>query len=247
MKRFPFVLTILCLAAFAALAGLGVWQLQRLAWKQRVLSRIEALNHAPPRAINAVIAELGAGADIEYRRIAVTCAPPATPSPTAYRYALRDAQVGWRLLTACHWPGGPAGGGYDGVIIDRGLVERFTGAMAPAAGLYSEPVGVIGVLRAVGAKPMLDVVAPPASGVTALRVVDQAALVRLARASGLQRPLPYLLAAESESPPVVGLRPAALPQDVPNNHFIYALTWFALAGILAWFYGALLLRRLSGR
>ena len=34
-------------------------------------------------------------------------------------------------------------------------------------------------------------------------------------------------------------------KDIPNNHFVYALTWFALAGILAWFYGALLLRRLA--
>jgi surfeit locus 1 family protein len=49
---------------------------------------------------------------------------------------------------------------------------------------------------------------------------------------------------ESERAAPQGVVPAALPQDIPNNHFVYALTWFALAGILAWFYGALLLRRL---
>jgi surfeit locus 1 family protein len=62
--------------------------------------------------------------------------------------------------------------------------------------------------------------------------------------AGVRQPVPYLLAVEAETPQPPGLQPAAMPQDVPNNHFVYALTWFALAGILLWFYGAMLLRRL---
>jgi len=52
---------------------------------------------------------------------------------------------------------------------------------------------------------------------------------------------------ESEIPAVSGLVPAALPQDIPNNHLVYALTWFALGGVLVCIYGAMLVRRLSGR
>ena len=78
------------------------------------------------------------------------------------------------------------------------------------------------------------------------RVVDRAALTSLARDAGVSRPAPYLLATESEIPAVAGVVPAALPQDIPNNHLVYALTWFALAGVMAWFYVALLLRRLRG-
>ena len=38
------------LAAFAVLVGLGVWQLQRLKWKEAILARVAALQWAPARA-----------------------------------------------------------------------------------------------------------------------------------------------------------------------------------------------------
>ena len=246
MRRFPWELTITAVLAFTLLTELGVWQLHRLAWKQGLLARIESLRHAPPRPIGGLSARLAAGEDVEFTRVSVDCAPPPAPSPTVYRYALRDGAIGWRLLTACHLPPAADGGGFDGVVLDRGLVERFTGAMAPAAALFAEPVAATGVLRAVGAKPLLDLgQRPPDRGVAVIRVVDREALRRLAAMSGLERPVPYIIAVENESPPLAGVRPAALPQDIPNNHFVYALTWFALAGILAWFYGALLWRRLT--
>lgn len=248
MKRFPVVLTVVSLIAFGVLVGLGSWQLQRLVWKQGVLARIEALRHAPPRPIDQVMAAAARGEDVDYARAVAHCAPPAAPSPTVYRYALREGQVGWRLLTACHLAVGDAGAPYDGVILDRGLVARFTGAMAPSAARFPEPGAVIGVMRALGAKPWLSVDPPPTPArVPALRLVDRDAVRLIAAQSGLRRPAPYVLATESEAPSPPGLRPAALPEDVPNNHLVYALTWFALAGILSWFYGALLLRRLSDR
>ena len=37
--------------------------------------------------------------------------------------ALRDGQVGWRLMTVCHLTSGP----YDGILLDRGIVQRFAG------------------------------------------------------------------------------------------------------------------------
>jgi cytochrome oxidase assembly protein ShyY1 len=40
------------------------------------------------------------------------------------------------------------------------------------------------------------------------------------------------------------LTPAALPQDIPNHHFVYALTWFGLAGVLVWMWAAYAWRRM---
>ena len=120
--------------------------------------------------------------------------------------------------------------------------------MAPVAATYPEPGVVIGVLRAPGGRPRLgpgETAAPGGSRV--FRVIDRAALASLARDARVDRPAPYLLATETETPDAPGVVPAALPQDIPNNHLVYALTWFALAGVMAWFYGALLLRRLKGR
>ncbi len=76
-----------------------------------------------------------------------------------------------------------------------------------------------------------------------VRVIDAETLADLATRAGLKRPAPLLLAAEHETPPPIGLQPRALPGDIPNNHLAYAVTWFALAGILLWFYLAMLIQR----
>jgi surfeit locus 1 family protein len=241
VRRFPFGLTLVAGVGFAILIGLGVWQLERLAWKRDLLAKVAALKVAPARPIAEVLAVAARGGDVEYRRVAADCQPPQPPHD-AYRYALRDGRVGWRLISACHLANAP----YDGVLLDRGLVARLTGAMAPVAAAYPVPGSVVGVLRAPGGKPLLGPAETEgAPGARVFRVLDRASVVSLAADNGVRRPAPLVLAVESERPAVAGLVPAPLPQDIPNNHFVYALTWFALAGILAWFYGALLLRRLG--
>lgn len=245
MRRFPLGLTLVAGVAFAILIGLGVWQLERLAWKQDLLARVAALQVAPARPIAEVLALAARGGDVEYRRVAADCMA-GSPPRDAYRYALRDGRVGWRLISACRLGPGSPRAPYDGVLLDRGLVTRLAGAMSPVAAAYPPPVSVVGVLRAAGGKPLLG----PAEttgvpGARVFRVLDRASVASLAADNGVRRPAPYMLAVESERPTPQGLVPAPLPQDIPNNHFVYALTWFALAGILAWFYGALLLRRLG--
>jgi surfeit locus 1 family protein len=240
VRRIPFGLTLATFLAFTLIAGLGAWQLHRLAWKQALLAKIEALNHAPARPLDAVAAAPGFPGEDEFVRVSARCLPTGAAAAPAYRYALRDGAVGWRLLSPCRLTAGP----YDGVLLDRGLVRRFTGAMAPGEGVFPPASAVTGVLRRVGGPPLLGANPVTAGGPEVVRVLDRAALVRILGRAGVRRPVPYLLAVEAETPQPPGLQPAALPQDVPNNHFVYALTWFALAGILLWFYGAMLLRRL---
>ena len=239
-------LTLVAALAFALLVGLGAWQLRRLAWKQDLLARVAALRVAPARPIAEVLVLAVQGRDVEYSRVAADCQPSRYPARDAYRYALRDGRVGWRLLSACHLASAVPGVSYDGVLLDRGLVTRLTGDMAPVAAAFPPPASVVGVLRAPGGKPLLGPAETVGAGsARVFRVLDRSAVASLAADSGVRHPAPYILAAESESPPPQGVVPAPLPQDIPNNHFVYALTWFALAGILAWFYGALLLRRLG--
>jgi len=118
--------------------------------------------------------------------------------------------------------------------------------MAPLGQRFPDPGSVIGVLRAPGAKPWIDSAAPErANGLIMVRVVDQDAVEELARQSGAARPAPYFLSVESETPTLSGVSPAALPQDIPNNHLGYAMTWFGLAAALAGVAGALIRRRLA--
>jgi surfeit locus 1 family protein len=244
VKRFPFGLTIVSVLAFALLIGLGAWQLHRLAWKQALLARIAALQDAPARPIEPVLTDLARGRDVAYTRVTVDCTPSRSREPMVFRYALHDGGVGWRAMSVCRLPAGP----YDGVLLDRGLATRLAGAMAPTALAFPPPANVTGVLRELGARPLVDDARPDQQGpVTALRLIDGDTVTSVAARFGARRPAPLLLAVEREQPAPEGIAPAALPQDIPNNHFVYAATWFALAGILAWFYVALLWRRLRSR
>ncbi len=235
MRRFPVGLTIAAGFAFLILVGLGGWQLQRLRWKEDLLAHIAALQHAPAQPIAAVLARAAAGADVDFTRVRAFCLAPAAPPPAAFRYALRAGAVGWRLLTMCRL----SDGSFDGVLLDRGLVLRDAGHMSPAAARFADPGSVTGILRALGSRPLLGgETMSGANAPAAFRVVDAAALTRIAGASRIARPAPYMLAVEAESPPLTGVLPAPLPQDVPNNHLGYALTWFGLAIALVWIWAA---------
>ena len=248
MKRFPIGLTVAAAMGLAILLGLGVWQLQRLAWKRDLLARVAELKHAAPRPVGPVLADAAKGLDVGYARVAATCAltlvnmavrtPPAT-----YRYALRDGRVGWRLLTFCPLSGAP----YAGIVLDRGLVIGFSGQMSPTTASFPVPVGVTGILRAPGKPTFLDT-APSTipGGAVVLQSVDMAALSAVAARAGAAGAAPYYLAVESETPAPPGVTPAALPGDIPNNHFVYALTWFGLAGGLVWTWAAYVWRRMRG-
>jgi surfeit locus 1 family protein len=244
VRRIPIGLTITSILAFAVLIGLGVWQVHRLAWKQDLLARVAALRGAPARPIGEILHLAARGQDVEYRRVKVDCLAPVASTRPVYRYALRDGQVGWRLMGICGLEGQP----YDGVLLDRGLVSQFAGAMTPSAATFPEPGAVVGILRSPGGKPLLGPAeTSSAAGIRVFRVLDKAAVASVASQNHVTRPAPYILAVESEVPAPSGVAPAALPEDIPNNHFVYALTWFALAGVLLWFYGAMLIRRLTGR
>jgi surfeit locus 1 family protein len=241
VKRFPVGLTVAAAIGLAVLLGLGVWQLKRLAWKQDLLARIAALQHAPPRPVGEVLAHAARGEDVAFLRVSAACGQPAGQAPIVFRYALRDGAVGWRLMGFCPLTEGP----WSGIVLDRGLVNRLAGQMAPTAQAFPAAQTVIGVLRAPGGHSSLEA-APrrAADGAVILQSVDAQALALVAGPGA--RPAPYYLAAETATPAAAGLTPAALPQDIPNNHFVYALTWFGLAGVLAWTWAAYVWRRMRG-
>ncbi len=247
-RAFPLGLTFATAAALSLLVGLGVWQLQRLQWKERLLSRIEALRTAPAAPLGLLLATASKGGDLDFSRAQVDCTPDREPGgasrPSVFRYALHEGQIGWRVLAMCRLAGGP----FDGILLDRGLEKRLAGAMAPLPVTFPQPVQASGVLRRLGSASPLDPAQPLVDGrMIVVRVLDAGAVDLIAHRSGMARPAPYFLAVEVERPAPQGVVPAALPSDIPNNHFSYALTWFALAGVLAWFYLAMLRRRLTAR
>jgi surfeit locus 1 family protein len=213
---------LLSLLAVGLFAALGVWQLERLKWKDGVLAEIAVRQAAPAQPLGEVLRQAG---EKEFRRVSTACAP-APPGPPIFRYAVRQGAIAWRPVALCALTSGP----WDSIVLDRGVATALAGRPAPAPLALASPHAVVGILRKPGRRPLIDSDALIRSGpVVTARVIDASALARIGALLGARRPAPWLLVAESESPAPVGVIPAALPEAIPNNHFGYALTWFGLA------------------
>jgi cytochrome oxidase assembly protein ShyY1 len=99
MKRLPIIATIIVAGAVATMIALGVWQLQRAAWKDRLLGELEAAQALPPLDLDAALAA-GQTPPIAFRRARITCAArEATASLRAGR-SLRGA-TGYSYFIPC--------------------------------------------------------------------------------------------------------------------------------------------------
>jgi surfeit locus 1 family protein len=212
-RRFPIGLTIAAATLFAIMCGLGMWQLQRAAWRDRELARIAALTHASPRPVGPVLAAAAGGADVSFARVEAQCAP-AAPAPAAFHMVTDRGDWIARTLGACRLPVGA----YDGLVVDRGFLEASRGSPNPPTLSLPAPGEVVGVLYPQPAGPALGLAHPAPYVLAVERETPPAPGVR---------PAPYPGGA-SESFQYVGA---------------YAPTWFGLAGVLACVYAAMLWRR----
>lgn len=227
MKRFPWMLTVLTTAAIALLIGLGVWQVQRLRWKEGLIAKAEAASTRPPEPLDAVLA----GGDVEFRKAMMVC-PGLATAPYVELQSIHDGQPGVRLISACR----PAGR-QDVLLVDRGFVADGQGGR-PRVLASTLPLVLVGELRVTPPPPALA--PPPANGRFYAR--DTAAMATALGVTGQVRP-ETVFALTAINPEVPAVVPSAPPAAFSNNHFGYALTWFGLAIALVGFYVAILRRR----
>lgn len=219
------------LAAFALLSfvvflALGTWQAVRLQWKLDLIERVEQRIHAeasPPPA-PAQWPRISAETH-EYRRLRVS--GTYFPEKTVRVQASTVRGSGYWLLT-------PMRTDSAGIIyINRGFIPIDATGRMPTATPAAAPGGtrtVTGLLR----------LSEPAGGF--LRDNDPAAgrwysrdVQAIAAAQGLSQVAPYFVDAdaglEADVPgaPVGGLTVVTFR----NHHLVYALTWYALALMVA--------------
>ncbi|MEN3346957.1 MAG: surfeit locus 1 family protein [Bradyrhizobium sp.] len=230
--RPPYLLLPLGMLGVVLLTALGVWQIERRTWKLALIDRVEQRMQAAPAPLPARSSwpAVTAARD-EYRR--VTVSGTFQNSDETLVQAVTNEGPGFWVLTPLRQIDGTT------VLVNRGFVppERRD----PATRRNSEPQGPISITG------LLRISEPKGAF---LRDNDATAdrwysrdVAAIAAHHGLSDVAPFFIDADAAQGlggyPVGGLTVVRFP----NNHLIYALTWFALAIMLA----AALLRIVSGR
>lgn len=225
-----FGLTAFTLAGLAVLIGLGLWQLNRLAWKEGLIAQIEARAKAEPITLDEAIALVEEERDPSYYRVHVE--GRFHHPRELYLYALSlDGQPGWRVITPLQTVDG------DVVLVDRGFVpDSLRDPSSRALGQFQEVVTVTGLVR----MPERPGVFTPENEPRANRWFwrDLLGMTRSMFPSATTVVAPFFLEAEDSDVPGGWPEGGQTRLTLPNNHLQYALTWFALALVLAVAYGA---------
>lgn len=211
------------------LAALGVWQVERRAWKHALIAAVETRTRAAPVAApgpaawGAITAERDA-----YRRIRA-CGRYRADRVTLVQ-AVTERGGGYWVMTPL------IADGFT-LLVNRGFVPQAARDQAArGAGTPAGPVTVTGLLR----------VSEPGGGF--LRANDAAGgrwysrdVAAIAEARGLGATAPYFVDAEAGGEvPLPSAATAAQPVAgltvlrFSDNHLIYAVTWFALAALALW-------------
>ena len=227
--RFPIVLTLLAVVLLGALLALGVWQVQRMQWKEGLIDGAEAAAGLPPVAL----AEALKAENPEFRRVILTCRG-LSAAPYVELQSIENSDAGVRLISACAVEGGPT------LLVDRGFVAAEVSARPPVNAADTMPVVITGVLRR---SPPPSALTPPPAGAH-FYGRDAEAMARALKVEGRVSPF-TVFATTSTNPDWQALKPSAPPAAFTNNHLGYALTWFGLAAALIAFYAVLLRRRMT--
>jgi surfeit locus 1 family protein len=197
---------VLGLGGVAILVALGVWQVQRLAWKEGVLAEIEARIAAAPVPV------------------------PAAPDREADRYlpvevtgrfgaehvrvlvSQRGMGAGYRLISPFTADGGRR------LLVDRGVIPVAEDVPPPPPGAVTVTGNLHWPDERDGFTPDNDV----AGNTWFAREVPV-----LADHFGTE---PVLVIARALAPPEPAVAPLPVSTEgIPNDHLNYAITWFSLA------------------
>jgi surfeit locus 1 family protein len=204
----------------AILVSLGVWQLERKAWKETLIATLNARIAAPPQALPPSPQQ---DRD-EFRRVRVRV--EFLPGAQALVYTAGSA-LRPDISGAGYWVLAPARVAGDGiVVVNRGFIASKSG-LTPAPPGEVELTGALRWPEEGGSFTPAD---EPNNNLWYRR--DPPAIAR-AKSWGAVPPF-YI---EQESPQAAGApRAGPLVVKLPNNHLQYVITWFGLAAALAGVY-----------
>ena len=215
-------LTVLSLAAFALLIALGIWQIERRAWKLALIDRVEQRVHAPAQPMPSPAAwPTVSTANDEYRHVSVT--GRFLHDRETLVQAVTEEGPGYWVLTPLQRGDGSL------VLVNRGFVpSERRDASTRQNGNPDGQVEITGLLR----------MTEPKGGFLRNNVPQHNRwysrdVAAIAATRGLHDVAPFFIDADGGSQTTGGPIGGLTVIRFPNNHLIYALTWFALAFMLA--------------
>jgi surfeit locus 1 family protein len=214
------LLTVLSTAALAVLIGLGVWQLQRLQWKEGLIAEIEARVKAEPVSLKEAVARADAGEDVSYLRVRLE--GKFDNARERHLFAVSEGMPGWHVITPLATPDG------ETVLVDRGFVpDALKDPAARRQGEISDAVTVTALARPPEAQGLFV----PDNEIEQNRWFwrDLKAMTKSMFGDGAKDVAPFFLEAEKSDVPGGWPLGGQTRLDLPNNHLQYAITWFLLA------------------
>jgi surfeit locus 1 family protein len=219
----------------ALLAGLGVWQLQRLQWKEALIAQRDSRLAAPPVTLDRALQDFDAGRSVEFQKVEVT----GTFQNDAELLLLttEGGVPGFEVVTPLM--------SRDGIVIltDRGFIPEAL--RDPAKRPESHPSGevtVTGILRRhlQSRGPFTPDNDPESNMWYWWDIPAMLAFAHIGAETRVAAFALHLLPGDGRSLP----RPVAVDASLTNNHLQYALTWFALALLLIVMSGLLICQTL---
>ncbi|MBB3134694.1 surfeit locus 1 family protein [Rhizobium pisi] len=219
VKRAIFAVCLILLAA--ALATLGTWQVQRLAWKRDLIARVDQRVHAAPvpASGSADWNNVNAAND-EYRR--VTAVGILANDKETLVFASTALGPGYWVMTPLRLADGTS------ILVNRGFVP--TDRRDPASRREGQPSGAVeitGLMRMTEPKGSLL----QSNNLAADRWYSRD-VAAIAEKRGVSAVAPFFIDADAAP------NPGALPVGgltiihFPNNHLVYAITWYGLAAMV---------------
>jgi surfeit locus 1 family protein len=231
LRRGVLIPSLAAVMVLAVLVSLGMWQLDRKAWKEGLIAIIGQRLSASPVALPATSKwpQLTAAQD-EFLRVAMTAEFLHDREAEVYTIGstLRDgtSAPGYWIFTPARLGDGAV------VMVNRGFVpEGKQNPVTRPEGEVRGPVNMVGVLRWPESPGLFTPAADPARNIWFSRDSNSIAAAKGVNAA------PFYVELESPDPPGSLPRTGRLHAALPNNHLGYAVTWLGLALVLAGVYG----------
>ncbi|MBL8895357.1 MAG: SURF1 family protein [Rhizobiales bacterium] len=223
MSRRNWQILVAAIIGVAILSGLGIWQVQRLGVKQALIRQMEERRAQAPISLDEAVNLAETTGDVDYLPIAVRGRFAADKE--ILMLTTFDGNAGWRVITPFVSDKGIV------VLVDRGVIpDNLRDARDSRILAGDQAIEGYALWHRAGQR-LFD----PENA------VDQnkwfwwdvpAMLASVSIGEGLKT-APFILHLNAKADDRSFPRPVAVAETLHNNHLQYAITWFALALVLA--------------